>query len=991
MLKDTTENDRTRNSNDYPFIFPMTLTHSEFPSSLITYEQLGMPLGCCISPFISIQDRSQASENIQEIPGTHIARCSNCSAYINSFCEASSLRWICSLCGTRNNFTRAMIRYRQVDLRLLTEMKNIVADYPLPSREVDVNQVLNENNKQSIYKLQSEEKPVIHIFLVQESMSIDSMEATIESLTTALQSMHPDIQVVLLTFSNRIGVYRFCSLPMSVCPAPVLPAYTSRKKRFHSCSVQHVHMTPGGGTGPAFEGQEWRDVLRHQPDPCDVATAIPLSTLADFLSVARPVGLIREALLTAVAGLGDAVQTASASSIGRSAIPQVLLGPALEAVMAWVIDPSPPLSAAAPSPASEGLGPGLGDQLLGVLKGVSRLLLGGDRVEEEPPSAPAAIDRCTGVCLHLFLDAPQDLPLRSHPSVPAAVSLQATPRSQHELLATAGAGWPMGVDPGWVKRTAGRVADTGLCANVWWVSSFPGSPCDLAALAPLAATSGGVAVRCVLGAHPQQQRQRLAEQLRRAVCQQRAWRCLIRLRHPSCLVPLPGLFSGPSAAATGCPGAYKASALGASTVLSFQFSYRDEAAAFLHHPVQGAMMVLQLAVSYNTLVESSSRCDGDEDTEEEEEEEEEGTEEEEEQEQEQEAAAPFSYLSTALSSLGVAAEDTPSPVPVKQSKRHQTRRLLPEVTAGCYSARRRLVAVRRLRLITVGVDTSAKVPRVVASVQPSTVALLLTRRWLQGAGPPSARWEELLQAVAAVVAAAAQARAELQPSPLSIDTLLAEVMRHPSTLSLLRSTYGAADLLLALGDRDEHGLAELAVALMHTDAHTARRLFYPELIPLDASLAPVGGRDRPLPLGRAAMLLADAQAFLLDAGTDIVLYSALPRPGDQAAESVAAGDSHSLFARRLPQNPQPALLAEGDSELNRHPLRSASWLNSDLRRRLLVSQGLVPLVSAAAAGCASADLLSHHLLEDQSRRGPTGCSFDQFVHRIREIVVPLLN
>jgi hypothetical protein len=73
-----------------------------------------------------------------------------------------------------------------------------------------------------------------------------------------------------------------------------------------------------------------------------------------------------------------------------------------------------------------------------VLKGVSQLLLGGERGEEQPASAAAAIDQCTGVCLHLFLETPQDLPLISHRSVPPAVSLQATPRSQHELTSCGG-------------------------------------------------------------------------------------------------------------------------------------------------------------------------------------------------------------------------------------------------------------------------------------------------------------------------------------------------------------------------------------------------------------------------------------------------------------------------------------------------------------------------------------------------------------------------
>lgn len=112
MYKASADNDRLRNSTEYPHVFPVSVTHPEFPANYAVYDQLSMPMGCIITPFIATEDRSEA---VAETPrliesGVRIARCTACSAYINAFCEASPLRWFCSLCGGRNVFTRSMVR-----------------------------------------------------------------------------------------------------------------------------------------------------------------------------------------------------------------------------------------------------------------------------------------------------------------------------------------------------------------------------------------------------------------------------------------------------------------------------------------------------------------------------------------------------------------------------------------------------------------------------------------------------------------------------------------------------------------------------------------------------------------------------------------------------------------------------------------------------------------------------------------------------------------
>ncbi len=88
--------------------------------------------------------------------------------------------------------------------------------------------------------MSSEARPLVHVFLVQESAKIDALQSVsrastrractdltvsrclslqiIESLSQTVPSMHPDIKVVLLTFSNRIGVYRLAPAFTYVIP-----------------------------------------------------------------------------------------------------------------------------------------------------------------------------------------------------------------------------------------------------------------------------------------------------------------------------------------------------------------------------------------------------------------------------------------------------------------------------------------------------------------------------------------------------------------------------------------------------------------------------------------------------------------------------------------------------------------------------------------------------------------------------------------------------
>lgn len=120
MQKTLFDSDKLRKSLNYPHIFPLSLTHPEFPADDTVSHQMGMPLGCVLCPFTSMEDRSQAFVDTPRFvdSGTKIARCGSCSAYINPFCEASPMRWFCSLCGARNGFTRSMVGRQIVFIRV---------------------------------------------------------------------------------------------------------------------------------------------------------------------------------------------------------------------------------------------------------------------------------------------------------------------------------------------------------------------------------------------------------------------------------------------------------------------------------------------------------------------------------------------------------------------------------------------------------------------------------------------------------------------------------------------------------------------------------------------------------------------------------------------------------------------------------------------------------------------------------------------------------
>jgi hypothetical protein len=96
----------------------------------------GMPIGFIATPFISCSNSSNMYElwtkayffgnhscRQKDLPklstsAVKLARCSGCSSYINPFCEASTVRWVCCICGIRNNFAKTMVKELELHLSL---------------------------------------------------------------------------------------------------------------------------------------------------------------------------------------------------------------------------------------------------------------------------------------------------------------------------------------------------------------------------------------------------------------------------------------------------------------------------------------------------------------------------------------------------------------------------------------------------------------------------------------------------------------------------------------------------------------------------------------------------------------------------------------------------------------------------------------------------------------------------------------------------------
>lgn len=785
----------------------------------------------------------------------------------------------------------------------------------------------------------------------------------------------------------------------------------------------------------------------------DVGLVRPLSSSVDFREVALPLGACRASALAALSNIfdsfygvdedgqaecagqpahvahsdDDADHPGRGTKPSRSAVPSTMLGPALDAVADWILKPPAPIatedgaqddietdastnqqSQSNASAASEGhregsgrapQGRGLVGVVLSAIFGIGGRLLSGDVAgaargaglggeeeeedgegERDPDGSP--IDSCCGCVLHVFVSSPQDLPPGAHDSVGTSDAL----------------------DPAWVHSRAALFAAKSLCVHVWAVCSFEGHPVGLSALAPLARLTGGAMHHHVLGAYPKDERARLADALTRTLTQQLACRAVMKMR-TSGAIQVAGDATGALCPDPDLPQVSRIAACSPDAAFGFQFSYRSEWAA-VAPDTRGDCVVLQVAFSYETLVESRQVIDYylDDDAYAHDDDDDEGA-------QSGSARGLDPYFDSAVDLLdlrqevsavkGAALREREREQDARSARRSHARRRPPrdvwarlttaphavvsrgssEAAHPCnewldscgYDRSKSLVAVRRLRVITVMVDTVSSVLQVIQAADPSTVALLIAREAIaedeaRGATANSgSAGQECVHAwtVALLAAAVTAISREEQKSLPKLDregklTLLRSVADDPPLLALVRVLCGASDVLRKIApsatasgagreaalaadafelfdsrrqlyDADER--AQMRSLLMLLDSFTCQKIFYPELMavhlesytgsdsPPPATLSVMHSDTWQLPLKREAMTASGAPLFVLDAGIDIILYRALGAPAPPAP-SVSA--SNSAISNTNNSNSNSSSSSSSRSESRPAPPRAVS-------------------------------------------------------------------
>jgi hypothetical protein len=644
------EREEDHASNFFPEAFPISLTHGEFPSSFEKIERSGLPFGAVITPFIARNDEGLSDEVLAITSGSKVARCGQCAAYMNPFCDATPLRWFCALCNFRNHFSKSQSRYvhKNNTPASYEECENIMSDYPMPFRGIDGAPASCRGK----FAIPASQRPLVHVFLVQESMQLDCLKAVVESLNRVVEDMHPDVKVVLLSYSNRVGVHR---LGDNKSPQRVAGAVSE---------VQYVQLAGDDGRGaPLHRNQSAMPSGGSSSSSSAIAAVCPIGVVADFLSTAKSIGDCREDLQAALSDLCSSHNCYVESNVayGGNMPPEMacdngggdgnngnmrpqplaenMVCPVLDEVCQWICEETDMTQLAGSGETvgttgglyaggdsdddddfyGGGNGGGLGQEeeeegggVFGLLTDIGLGLIGaaesgnnddnngsrddggnndagaesGDVIQSKGP-----VDKCSGVILHLFVGGPQDLPPGTHPS---ARQQQGQP------------GQAQGTSCFWSEDLAHAVAVRGLSINVWGVSSFEGNSCDLLGLGPLAKCTGGTINRAVLGAYPEDQKTRLKELLRRSVSsKQISCRGVLKVRASPCVQVLDESLSGHVHPDEHYPEVYHMAQCTPDSSVGFQIEYKNvDPAANLNPEDRGNKVAFQMAFAYDTLVES---------------------------------------------------------------------------------------------------------------------------------------------------------------------------------------------------------------------------------------------------------------------------------------------------------------------------------------------------------------------------------------------------
>jgi hypothetical protein len=465
------------------------------------------------------------------------------------------------------------------------------------------------------------QRPLVHVFIVQESMNLDCLQAAIEAVTVTVRSLHPDIRVLLMSFSHRIGIYKFGGTGNDPkgCRSDQEPV------RVCHHAVQYIHFTTVNHF--VLDGLDYYD-SKHSDRGVDsnndnrVSPLLPIAAVTDFFDCIVRVGDYRDEICRALSSLYDSFSSTSVNSAYRvgapetetsndyrsSPIPQMLLGPVLESVVDWLTLPSQQqitefanrndviLGNAAQKHAPVEPASFIG--FFGAIRDLGQLLLGTS--DNSNKAASTTLDRscgvdqapaefCSGLILNLLISTPQDLPINSHGS-----SMADADYPSKGLLAENPQG-PLGINMKWMTSVANTLESNSVGVNIWPITSFAGRNSDLSVLSVLARLTGGQVYmvqsvclpriydviylfqisRCVLGTFPKDERSHFAELVRRTVNRQLATRCIFRIRtSPNIKVCEDGV-SGSFVEDPDLPGVYRCASVDKAACVGCQFQYNS--------------------------------------------------------------------------------------------------------------------------------------------------------------------------------------------------------------------------------------------------------------------------------------------------------------------------------------------------------------------------------------------------------------------------------
>jgi len=665
-------------------------------------------------------------------------------------------------------------------------------DYPLPFR-------INEGSPAALdgkLSVESNDRPLVHVFLIQESMQLEAIQLVTESLISAIESMHPDVYIAIVGFSHRLCVYRLNHDELDA---------THNK----SVCIPFVNSNAVSDTG-VYEFD-------------DLIPEVTIASQIDFFEAAAPVGVCRELAISILRSLlhnyvhgtynhieDDGNREAAVRNEDQRAVdiksedddrddlknfnifPEVMLGPALESTHDWFVNTKNYHRNTNKTDKTNGSGSGSGsvsdrdsdgdsnDENFGefssngfvsnVFNVVRRIARGfvsdlyNDNNGKSRPSAAetgdstrghdhqeqrvlSAASRCSGIVLHLFVSSPQDLPEGAHASVaasPATESLEETEKRYEErerdIFQQKRAFYESskpGLDKKWSAELGMKFVQQGIQANVWGICWQNSQRIGLAALSPLAQMTGGSTSKTTLGAQALTAA-RFTEELQRALAScQLATKCIMKLRASPIIDIAPEGITGHLTEDKDLPDVYRIAGCYDTFTFGARISYKNSDAS-LNPAQRDNKIALQMAFSYETMVEDLQTEKGREEMQKcvKVEEENSGL-----------SSGSYFKLACSLLGLGTELEGTRScktaeelrhaEIRGKRSTREKGRIVTSDRTrhgaskdgdSSCvYDKKRRLRVVRRLRVFTLVIQCTHRVPRLIQCRKFIITAIILSR------------------------------------------------------------------------------------------------------------------------------------------------------------------------------------------------------------------------------------------------------------------------